>query len=373
MAYFNGKQGKWITVKGNHIFIEDGKDIKEAITEFFSGRNLFNYTTTNYSQQEIQKTLENILGDLVVMGYDPYELGWGGILEVAVNEGLITAEQFPELYEYTEDWEPEFDDDKRTGTPLKVRRISIQTGEYDFDIKEHFEKMAATGWYDDNVISMVNKTIMDREKLPKGVRLKSTKSASYFESGRWVVININKDTPIVETAITYFHEMGHASDNISPGEYRSSTYVSKKYKKTMVEMFDSEVKSAFDFDMSVIDEYDNLRAELKKLDNDYWNTGMPYDEWQEKRWRLLRLRSGFADIVQSVCGDDFCKLNFGWTPHPASDGKPYYKQASYLKGTELFAHLTETAADPEKRLRKILSKYCPKTLKIYDEIVEELK
>ena len=36
MAYYNGKPGKWITTKtGKHVFIEDGKDIEDALSEAF--------------------------------------------------------------------------------------------------------------------------------------------------------------------------------------------------------------------------------------------------------------------------------------------------------------------------------------------------
>lgn len=31
MAEYNGKQGRWVTVEGRHLFIEDGKDLKDAI------------------------------------------------------------------------------------------------------------------------------------------------------------------------------------------------------------------------------------------------------------------------------------------------------------------------------------------------------
>lgn len=31
MAEFNGKQGRWVTVEGRHLFIENGKDLKDAI------------------------------------------------------------------------------------------------------------------------------------------------------------------------------------------------------------------------------------------------------------------------------------------------------------------------------------------------------
>lgn len=38
MAEFNGKQGRWVTIEGRHLFIENGVDVKDAIKNWNNGK-----------------------------------------------------------------------------------------------------------------------------------------------------------------------------------------------------------------------------------------------------------------------------------------------------------------------------------------------
>lgn len=40
MQYYKGKPGRWITCKGNHIFIEDGKDVNDVIKNYFKNKGI---------------------------------------------------------------------------------------------------------------------------------------------------------------------------------------------------------------------------------------------------------------------------------------------------------------------------------------------
>lgn len=50
MAEFNGKQGYWITVNGNHIFVEKGKTLSQAFTDFLMNATDSKYSLNDYTE-----------------------------------------------------------------------------------------------------------------------------------------------------------------------------------------------------------------------------------------------------------------------------------------------------------------------------------
>ena len=54
MAEFDGKEGYWVTINGNHIFVEKGKTLSQAFTDFLiyndNHENDKNYSLNNYNE-----------------------------------------------------------------------------------------------------------------------------------------------------------------------------------------------------------------------------------------------------------------------------------------------------------------------------------
>lgn len=315
MALYKGKEGRWITTEtGRHIFIENGKDPKEVIEELFE-----------WDKEE---------------KFDDEEM------DLNVNESV------------------------------NVRKVTVQKSSsywgYDHDIRKEFKRAMTKEWYDEDVIKMTNKTMDNSYVLPKGVKLKDTATPSKFKAKFAIIIDICAGESDVSIAEKYFHEMGHASDWEDYGKYKSSSFVSKKYNKTMSDMLKEEFSQIST--SNLIYEYEVLDQQKSLLDDKYTKGEITYQELFDNREIIDKIQTDWADVVQGQKGDQFVKEHYGWTPHSPKHGKPYFDQADFLRGTELFAELTcHRAVDKEKRFLNTIRKYCPKTIEIYEEIMEALK
>lgn len=75
-----------------------------------------------------------------------------------------------------------------------------------------------------------------------------------------------------------------------------------------------------------------------------------------------------VDMVQAIYGAKQCKETFGSLGHAAD----YYdKNAKFRGGSECFAELTASRnADKDKHFYNLMKQYCPKTVEIYEELME---
>ena len=159
------------------------------------------------------------------------------------------------------------------------------------------------------------------------------------------------------------HEVGHAIDCVDVRYYYSSSFVSPTHNKTMKQLMLEEFP-----DLEYIsDEVDIIEDARTKVAQD--DTLSPV----AKNMQLLFLRDAqenLVDMVQAVYGDDAAKNKFGWTPH----SKGYFEEDDKNGATELFAELTESLfCDKDKTFYNVIKQYCPKTIDVYNEILEEVK
>lgn len=304
MAFYNGKQGKWITTEtGSHIFIEDGQSIEEAMKDRFD-------------------------------------------------------ESYEEDLDYDGNFDPEPEDINFKG------KITVQKGSFS-DTRKWFDDAFVNREYvNEDVDLMINNFL--KKNYGFKIKLKNTNQgrASHYDAKTMskVVIDTGYKPDDISLIGTFYHEMGHAMDHKGHGDYYSLSYVSTIHNKTMIDMLDEEFKANLD------------ENTLKNLADNIINA-RDHSNYYKEQLYLDELFTSMGDIVQNVFGKDTCKKLFnGYLGHDdLKDGKEYfsYKQ---LRATEVFAELTSNlGTDPNKYLIDIFRKYAPKTLEIYEEIVEAIK
>lgn len=180
---------------------------------------------------------------------------------------------------------------------------------------------------------------------------------------RRLVVSIKGTKP--EICTTFFHEVGHAID-YDKKEYASSTFISPKHGTTMQDTLMDEFG---DIDMELLkDEYGRLDTLSDKISDDYQNGKFEKDEYFRRYAYLEKAITDFVDMIQGVFGENIAMNIGGWLPHKQG----YFNRARSNLGTECFAELTESLqADKDKTFYNLMKQYCPKTVEIYEEILEE--
>lgn len=323
MAKFNGDEGRWITTKtGKHVFIKNGQSVKEALGEAFGEE--FTYDV----DEDFDKSDEDFDFDI-----EPEEVN------------------------------------------LKVRKTTLQkpSGKgYTHDLKAEFNDMLNYPWQNDKINNMINKQVNDKNKLPNGIKLKDTKTVSRLKQGDRILLDIAEGDSMVRIAQKYFHESGHCSDWISINKFQSSTYISKKYNKTLSDMLKEEINSIPENEL--IDAYYEMNGRRNALWDMYLNDEIHWNEYEERYTCLAKAQTDLADIIQAQKGDDFVLNYFKFIPHPPRNKKPYYSQGNFLPGTEAFAEITcHLATDKRNYFINVMKNFIPKTLEIYNELLEELQ
>ena len=331
MAWFNNEEGRWITTKtGKHVFIKNGQSIKEALGEAFGEE--FTYDTDDEFDD----------GD-----FRGLDIDWDSM---------------------DQDLEPE-------EVNLKVRKIILQkpsSGGYSHDLKAEFNDMLNYPWQNDKINNMINKQVNDKNKLPNGIKLKDTKTVSRFKQQDRILLDISEGDSIIRIAQKYFHESGHCSDWISVNKFQSSTYVSKKYNKTLSDMLKEEINSVPEDEL--VNAYYEMDGRRNALWDMYLNDEIHWNEYEERYTCLAKAQTDLADIIQGQKGDDFVLNYFKFIPHSPRNKTSYYNQGNFLAGAEAFAEITcHLATDKRNYFINVMKNFIPKTLEIYNELLEELQ
>ncbi len=187
-------------------------------------------------------------------------------------------------------------------------------------------------------------------------------------------IRINMDVVFAQCVEVMCHEIGHAMDNIGWNKWLSSTFVSPTHGKTMVDMLREELSAPGMIDM-LTDEWANLIDLRRQVTSQWAEKAISKKEYLYKYTAYNEAQGDLCDIIQMMYGNQEAKKRCGYLAHPSSDYAGYNADRHRrLQGTELFAELTASkATDDETRFYGIMDLYCPKTVEIYKEIIEEVK
>lgn len=181
------------------------------------------------------------------------------------------------------------------------------------------------------------------------------------ESG--VYLNLIKDSIGSEYEMKYsttFHELGHHIDNIVGRNMTglSTSMFSKEYKDGIFQ------KTIYNEIENIIKTYDKkLKAEFKAKGLKYYKYHA-YDEFSKELWSLSKKeRADLSDIVDGVTKG---KSHGGFV-----HGAEYWKLRPDGVGSEAFAEMFDATIN-NKDSRKILEKYLPQSVKIFDEMIKEI-
>lgn len=304
------KQGKWVTINGTHIFIKDGQTVEEAIEELNTKRD---------------NNIKTILGKI------KYADAKYWYVDRDTKERIMPKKHFTKVF----------------GDALKVCPI----------VKSDIE---------DCIVGCIQTKLKFLQLQDHGI--------SDYDSG-WERIRLNVVDDSVNSRIVevFCHEMGHAMDNISGNKWRSSSFVSSKHGVTMVSMLFDELKNDENLE-SLCDEYEILQDLKRQVVQNYKDKSIDRQEYYDKYTAYDEARVDLADVVQAIWGNEECKRRFGFIPHPKPPDYFYGERGRRYAGTECFAELTANlSTDNEKRFYDIMKTYAPKTIEIYEEIMEEVK
>lgn len=308
------KQGKWVTIHGTHIFIKDGQSVEEAFAEL----GLKN-----------DDTLDNII------------------------DAVSYVQTRPWIHYY-------YDDDyKHRISPKKHQQSLLRKG---------LEKRASTE--DDELITRILKDKVD-EFILKDTDGSDLTWTSTWDKGRIVRLHLSTSGTAMQLCQHFFHECGHAIDMYRWGKHLSSEYNSKKYGVAMADTMFEEVQSNLDLEY-IKDEYQVLRDEHKKLWEDVDAGKLDKREASNIGQNIVNAWDSLADLSQAVYGAKATKDAINTLGHK----EDYYNDDNRRQygATELFAELTESKnSDKNKRFYNLIKQYCPKTVEIYEEIMEGRK
>ena len=302
-------QGKWVTINGTHIFIKKGQSVEEAMAE---------------RQQHRTNNIDSIIKNVT--------------------------------YADAHFWYMDKETKKRV-MPKKHFTEQLRTALENYPIEK--------ADIEDAMVGCLNNKIQ--------IVILQDHGLSDYNQG-WERVRLNMDTINARCVEVFCHEMGHAMDNIGYNSWRSSTFVSPKHGKTMVDMLYEELKSD-DVLENLIDEHTILTDLIRQVTEHFKDNQIDKKEYFKKHTAYNEASINLVDMVQVVYGEDVCKARFGYLPHPKP---PNYFVGSGRgrrnAGTELFAELTANlCTDNEKRFYNVMKYYAPKTVEIYEEIMEEVK
>lgn len=310
---FQGKEGKWVTINGAHVFIPDGQTLDDVYNQMADDAWESEYTKSQYADSIISE---------------------------------FTYADFKYWYE-----------DKLTHERVKPAKHAKQVLR---NCLEHREIVDPA--MDELVLKGLQNNVNELIINDRGT--------NWFRSGyhRRIQLDIdgNDKNKILESLA---HEIGHAIDfNLKSG-YMSSTWKSPTFGVTMEEMLSYDFTSNLDLDM-IQDEVD-IFEDLKRQVRDNYEAGeIDATEYKRAYFRYDETIICIADMVQAYYGEKECEEMFGYLPHQ----KGYFESEGHKGSHECFAELTSCLFwDKEKRFSNFIEQYCPDTIKIYKEIIEEVK
>lgn len=357
MAERRGKTGRWITTdSGNHVFVEDGKSVEEALAERFDEEYVAD--APDYNE-------EFVFDDEPLIPEEPTtestkrnfgEMEWDDIKNLSLDEILENV--------------PQKEIKEKFIKSLKGK-LKSYTNESSFAqkyVKDRFKKqLAAMDVQDEQLFSIINDNVLSKGFF-KYIRVKSaavrgSTEMSYDRFGYSRVKLNASPTSGADTTSDLFHELGHCLDHNGElnGNHLSSTFISKKYNDTLSNVLKDEMQGVAN---DIVNEIKNLKSQHPRISSTKVEAEN-YEEYQKfQSYRYLE------DMLQGSMGNSRVKQQEGInTGHK----KGYFEDDNGLhRGTEFFAELTDNIInDKNKTLLNICKKHLPKTTDIYFEILEE--
>ena len=304
-------EGKWVTIKGVHIFLKKGQTVEQAFAEL-------------------------------------------GIKQDKAVDDIVNSVNYVQMQPWVRHY---YDDDYKYRIPPKKHAQRV--------FRRALEKRVSTN--DDELIIMTLKNNVD-ELILKDTYGSSLTWTSTWDKGRIIRLHLSINGTRIQQCSHFMHEIGHAIDMHKWGHYLSSEYVSPKHGTTMAKMLFQEIDSNFEMEYFE-DEVARMESKRRHLDEMLNNDKMTKQEYSDAMFNVNQTISSLCDVAQGYYGDKLTKEKLFQLGHKAG----YYdEEREFNAGTELFAELTECKnTDKDKEFYNIMKQYCPKTVEIYEEIMEE--
>lgn len=209
------------------------------------------------------------------------------------------------------------------------------------------------------------------KKLPKlhELRIKDFGGTWYKSAYGRISITVSLNNPYL-TIQHFTHEASHFLDYEEGKGFRSSTFISPTYNKSLSDMIKEEFSEISDSD--IIEFRDMINEVKNQLMESYKNKSISQSEYLPSYSKNIQALIDMADTVQSCKGFDKARELCGFGGH-----KPTYFLGMHEKenrGTELFAEITNSLITDERRnFVDFLRKKCPKSMNIYWEIIKEME
>lgn len=310
---FRGKPGKWITTEtGTHVFIPDGSDLETALSEMADDDWEQNYTKSQYADEVIKH-----------FSYADFQY-----------------------------WYMDKDTHQRIKPAAHAKQVLRNTLEHREIVDPEIDKLILNA-LENNVSELI---INDR-------------GTNWFRGGyiRRIQLDVdNNDKNKILESLS--HEIGHSIDNNYIHGFMSNTYKSKTFGVTMNEMLIYEMNANLDLE-TINDESDIFNDLMRQVKEQYETGQIDSKEYKRAYFRYNQSQACLADMCQAIYGNKECKRIFGYLPHDSN----YFDERN-TGAVECFAELTSDLFwDKEKRFYDLMKQYCPDTIKIYHEIIEEVQ
>lgn len=355
MAERKGKTGRWITTdNGNHVFVEDGKSVEEALAERFD---------EEYVADAPDYNGEFVFDDEPLIPEEPAqptkrnfgEMKWSEVGGLSLDEILENTSQ------------KEIKEKFIKSLKGKLKSYTNESSFTQKRVKERFKKqIAALDIQDEQLFSIINDNVLSKGFF-RYVRVKSGaiggSTAMDYDWLGYNKIKLNASpTSGADTMSDLFHELGHCLDHggSSSGEHLSSSFISQKYNNSLTDVLKNEMQGVAE---DIVKEIKSLKSQCP-----YSSSRLTENENSSEVQKYQSYRS-LEDMLQGSMGDDRISQQ---EELDRGHEKDYFDSLGIHRGTEFFAELTDNIInDKNKTLLNICKKYLPKTTDIYFEILEE--